>query len=165
MLRSRKMLSVSFRTDAGTKSVDLGPGEGNLTISGLEAGDVSAIPVMDRGTFYELVEGPDNAPTFSITVYHDTELTDGSAARVADAVRKTGYYSGETTADPGGQVWTGDVVAVCTHPGTGDVDTILLSNCRLVMDFAEAEAPNTLTINGTAYGKGSSERPVVITST
>jgi hypothetical protein len=80
-----------------------------------------------------------------------------------DAILGTGHYSGETTADPGGVVWTGDVVVVVNR--SGSVDTFTLNNCRLVVDYAEAQEANTLTINGTAYGKGSSERPVVITST
>ena len=160
--RTRKMVAVSFRTDAATKSVDLGPGEGNFSISALEGGMVEAIPVMDRGTFDELVEGDDKAITWSITVHHDATLTNGAATRVMDAILGTGYYSGETTADPGGVVWTGDVVVTVTR--SGSVDTFALNNCRLLVDYAEAQDANTLTINGTAYGKGSSERPVVITS-
>ena len=161
-IRTHKMLGLVARTDAGTKSVTMGPGEGNLSISGLEAGMVTAIPVMNRGTFYQHVEGPDKEIPFSITILHDTTLTNASAVRVADAVLGTGFYTGETTADPGGTVWTMDFVATVTR--AGEVDAYALNNCRVTFDYGEAEAGNTLTINGIARGKGASERAVVITS-
>lgn len=160
--RTRKMVAVTFQTAAATKSVTLGPTEGNLSISGLEAGDVAAVQVMNRGQHYALVEGNDKAVTFTITVIHDTTLTN-AASRVMDAIRGTGNYSGETSADAAAVVWTGNVLAVVTRGA--EVDTITLKNCRLVCDYAEAEGGNTLTINGTAYGLGASGRPVTIAST
>lgn len=161
-IRHYKLGAASFQDAAGTLSVTFGPGEGNFAIDELEAGDVEATAIYNRGTFLQLVEGQDKAPSWSITVLHNETLTNGASARIFDAVRKTGAFASKTTADPGGLVWTGNVILTVTH--NGSVDTFTLNNCRLKVAYAEAKEGNTLTLSGIAYGLGGSARPVVVAS-
>ena len=152
-IRTLKHGVATFSDAAAAKSVALSPGEGNFSISEMQAGNVESIPVMNRGTFLELVEGAEVPVEFSITILHNTALTTAGTSRVLDAVRGTGNYSGVTSADPGAIVWTGNITVVYTR--SGSTDTFTLTNCRLKAGYTEAAEGNAITISGTAYGTGS----------
>ncbi len=146
---------VTFTTGASTKSLALSPGEGNFTLSAVQAGNKAAINVFNRGTFYERVDGAEEPITGTITVLMDGAHTAAGSARLMDAVRGTGYYAGETTDDPGGIVWSGLVTIV--HTRVAAVQTITLANVRLRADFAEGAEGNTFTISFEACGNGSGD--------
>lgn len=151
-IRTLKHGVVTFATAAGTKSVALAPGPGNFTISEVKAGNCAAIPIQNRGVHHEWGIGPEEPVEFSITILHDTTLTNASAVRVWDAILGTGYYSGETTADAGAVVWTGNITLVVTRAGS--VDTHTFRNVHLKAGYSENEAGNEITISGTAVGNG-----------
>lgn len=143
---------LTFSDGAATVSTELSPGVGDFSISGLEEGNVEAVPVYGRGVFLGVVKGNEKAYSGSITVFHDDKST--GTNKILDAVMKLNSYSGKTTKDPEGVLWTGDLVWVGTDDG-GIVDTYTLTNCRLVVDYSEGQPTNTYTVNFTAYGTGS----------
>jgi hypothetical protein len=135
------------------------PGAMDLSIDGLQAGQVEALPVMSNGTFLELVEGDDVPVTFSITMLHDGKLIDASTGKPLNMALKLGTYASGTTKDPGGLVWTVDVVVTLTRSAV--TSTITLRNCRLTATYATAKEGNTIALSGTAYGTGSA-RPATV---
>lgn len=138
----------------------LGPGAGNLTIGAIQAGLVEATPVYNRGTFLELVEGQQQAVEVGLELFQDgkVSLAAGAANSPSDLVLKKGDLAAGTTVDPGGQVWTVDIVLVMTRAGV--TSTCTIKNCRCSMAWSEALEGNKLAISGTAYGTGST-LPVV----
>lgn len=146
---------VTFTTGASTKSLALSPGEGNFTISKIQAGNKGAINIFNRGTFLERVDGPEEPVSGTITILTDGVHTAAGSARPLDMVMGTGYYSGETTDDPGGIVWSGIITVV--HTRAAAVQTFTLTNVRLTADFAEGAEGNTLTLNYEACGNGTGD--------
>lgn len=150
-VRTRKMVAVTFKDGTGSPiSATLGPGPGDVKISGMEQGGVEALPIYNRGTFLELVEGDQKQITFAITIYHNQDLT--AAASPVAALLKTNDFSSGVTKDPGGVVWTGNLEVVVTRSAV--TDTFTLINCRCSFDYSEGKEGNTITINGTGYGNG-----------
>lgn len=135
------------------------PGNMDLSLEGLQAGQVEGIAVLSNGTFLEMVEGDDVPVTFSITLLHDGKLIDNSTGKPLNMALKLGTYASGTTKDPGGLVWSVDVVVTMTRSGVSS--TITLRNCRLTASFATAKEGNTISLSGTAYGTGAL-RPVTI---
>ena len=147
-----------FTTGAVTKSVALSPGEGNFSISEVQGGNSEAIPVQNRGVHYSLVKGAEVPVEFSITIMHDGALTSAGTSKPWDAIFGTGNYSGETTDDPGGVVWTGLVTLVSTTTTpAASVHTHTFVNARLKGSYSEAIGGNTITLSGTAYGNGTGD--------
>ena len=140
--------------------VNLAPGPGDFSISGLEHNLTEALPVYNRGTYYEAVEGSDKGVEFSLTVYHEGALVDGGTDTVMNMVMKQGTFSAGTTTDAGGVVWMVDIVFTATRSGV--TSTITLNNCRVMVSYTEDANGNQLQISGTAYGTGTTSRPVVI---
>ena len=99
-VRTRKMIAVTLTTGSA-RSLTLDTYPGDINVSGLQAGQADAVPVLDRGTFAELVESDDTFPTASITVHHDGRLTDAVTAKIADMILKQGAASADTTIEPG----------------------------------------------------------------
>lgn len=150
-VRTRKMVAVTFKDGTGSPiSATIGPGPGDVKISGLEQGGVEAVAIYNRGTFLELVEGDQKQITFSITIYHNQDLT-ATGSPVA-ALLKTNDFTSGVTKDPGGAVWTGNLEVVVTRSAV--TDTFTLINTRCSFDYSEGKEGNTITINGTAYGNG-----------
>jgi hypothetical protein len=152
--------SIIGKDATGTPiDVDLAPGPGNMSIQGMEAGMVEGLPVYNRGTFYELVEGSQKGISFSIEVLQEGKFAaDGSTNRPGDLVLKAGTFASGTTTDPGGQVWAVDIVLTMTRNAVTSICT--LKNCRVLVDFSEDANGNKVSISGTAYGTGST-LPVV----
>ncbi len=149
---TRKHGVVKLKDATGTPiEVTLGPGVGDFSISGVEAGNVEMVPVYNRGTYLEGVDGDEKQITGSITLYHDGDLTDASTKQPWDGVTKTGALASGVTTDPGGTgaSWTTDIVATWTRNAV--VHTITLLTCRCVLDYGEAKEGNTITINFTCY--------------
>jgi hypothetical protein len=143
--------AVVFQTaDATPIVVTLGPGLGSFSVAGLEAGQAEAIPVLDRGSFLELVEGDDTFPTGAIEVMQDGALTSSVTEKPMDAVMKEGKFSSGATSDAGGQVWTGAIVYTGTRAGVAT--TITLPNCRMKLDFGEKKEGNGFAISFICYG-------------
>lgn len=136
----------------------------DVTIAGIEQNGCEVIKVMNNGTFYELVEGPQKEVPFSITIYQDGELVDGSTAKPMNFVTKAGTVAAGVTGDPGGTggVWTvAQVVLTSTRNAVTTVET--LTNCRLIAERVIDPAGNQIKISGIAYGTGST-LPYVVTS-
>jgi hypothetical protein len=131
-------------------------GVGNFVHDPLQAGCVEATAVYSRGTFVELVEGQQQSIGFSLELYMDGKFTGGagSTASPADMPLKQGdYLTAGTTRDPGGVVWTGDLVVTMTRNGVTSICT--LTNGRFTVQNTEDPGGNKIAINGTAYGTGS----------
>jgi len=147
---------ANIKNSAGTRSVELGPGPGNFAINGLEAGNVGALAVYNRGTFLEHVEGPENEITGTITVLHDGALTAAGVAKWFDGILKTGLWASDATKDPGGLVWTVDLELVGTRNAA--VETHTLINCRVrISSYSEGEGGNEAVVEYTARGTGSGD--------
>lgn len=138
----------------------LAPGPGNLSIGAVQAGQVEATAVYNRGTFLELVEGQQQSVEVSIELMQDGKVSgaSGSTASPADLVLKKGDLLSGTTVDPGGVVWTCTLVLVMTRNGV--TSTCTITNWRGTVAFTEDAAGNKLSFSGTAYGTGST-LPVV----
>lgn len=150
-VRTRKHVSIKFKDATATPiEVTLGPGPGDFKASGMEQGDVEALPVYNRGTFLELVEGDQKQYSLSMSIYHNQDLT--AAGSPVAALMKTNDFSAGVTKDPGGVVWTGNIEVTVTRAGVTDVFTYI--NCRLSFDYGEAKEANTISISGTGYGNG-----------
>lgn len=139
--------TVVLSDDTGTPiTVTAGPGPGDLSITGLSEADTAATKILDRGSYQELVYGDDNEVSFSLSIYHDGDLTGTS---VLDAIRKTGNFSAGVTVDPGGLVWALDVTVTMTRNAV--TNTYVLNTCRLTTDWSEAISGNTFKISGICY--------------
>lgn len=148
---THKHITVTFADGTGTPiTATFGPGPGDVKVSGIEQGGVEAVAVMNRGTFLELVEGDQKQMAFSISVYHAQDLT--AAASPTAAILKTNDFASGVTKDPGGVVWTGNVIVTATRSTVTNVLTLI--NCRCMFDYTEGKEGNTISISGTAYGNG-----------
>lgn len=142
-----------------TSVVELGPGKGDLTISGIEAAalggsvQTEAVVVEDRGNFLELVEGKQTYPTVSLNIVHRGVLTDATNRIAIDTLLNRGKVLAavDTTVDPGGIVWTSDWYWIGTRAGVSARWDI--GNVRGKLDsYTETAEGNTMAISGTAYG-------------
>lgn len=144
----RHVASVKFKTSA--KSCTFSPGGKEFSIEGLEEGGIEAIALIVDGDFYEWLPGAQTEKTFSTTVFHEGELTDGSTATLYDALMKTGSFAADTTIDPGGLVWTGNIEIILTR-GAVSV-TVTLPNVRLNLNYIASLQGNTMPVSGRWYG-------------
>ena len=154
--------SVAIHDQAGTINATLGPGPGNFQISDMEEGAAQSVPVPNRGTLLELAEGDDlglEGVPFSIEIHHDGVITSGGSSRPVDAILKTGQWSGKTTGDAGGVVWTTKLVVTFTRNAV--TVTCTLYNCRCKFSYAEDGTANKITISGLAHGITGSYDPYV----
>ena len=144
---TRKHVSLQLKDATGTPLTrTIGPGPGDFTFDGLEAANVEALPVYNRGTFYELVAGDDKQISCSVTIYSDGDQT---GASVLDAVLQTGDWASATTQDPGGVVFTADWLVTVTRGAV--TNTYTLNNVRTIAKFTEAKEGNTWAFTGTCY--------------
>ena len=146
---TRKHITVEI-LDGASLDVEAGPGEGDFSLDPLEAGNVEALPVMDRGTFDGFIEGDDLVQSFSITVALKKEtLTNELADRILDAIRKTGFWASATTTDPNATVHALKVRVTITDGST--TATITLPCCRIRGSLTESKEAFTLSISGTNH--------------
>ena len=139
--------TVTLKDGTGTPiTVTVGPGPGDMTISGFMEGDTTITKILNRGDYQESVYADDNEVPFTITIYHNGDLTGSS---VLDAILKTGSFSAGVTVDPGGVVWALDVLVTMTRGAV--TNTYTLNTCRLTTDWSEAISGNTFKISGTCY--------------
>ena len=157
-----KHAAITGKDAAGTPvSLLLSPGPADFSMDDLEAGLYEAIPVMNAGNFLELVEGPQKAIGWSLSLFQDGKLTDLSTGKPYDLAMKQGVFAAGTTADPGAIVWTADVVLVLTRSAV--TSTVTLKNNRIKAGFALAQDGNKISMTGTAYGTGvGGTLPVVV---
>ena len=160
-VRTRKMIGMTLETGSARQLV-LDTYEGDVTISGLEAGGVAAVPILDRGTYAESVEGDDSFPTLAVTLKHDGRLTDAVSQKIADMLMKQGAASADATTDPGQRVWMLKIVVNVTYPG-GGVDLITACNARPKWDYTAAAEGNNLSLSFDCYRDGAGADPIVIT--
>lgn len=154
-VKTSKHASVVFKDGAGSPlTYTASPTPMDLKIDGLEGDLDEAIKVMNNGVFLELVDGPQKEFPWSLTIYHDGKLIDGSNGKPLNAVLKQGAWAAATTGDPGAVVWTLAEV-VCTLTRGSAVDTVTIRNSRIVAGFELSPDGNKITISGIAYGKGS----------
>jgi hypothetical protein len=143
---------VYIELASGASSVlELRPGAGNLSISGLRANQTEEIPVMDRNEFLELVEGAQTFPTWTLTLIHDGSLTSTTNRTAFDSMLKTGAAASESSMDAGGQVHTGKIYWIGSRSGAAS--RIDLPNNTFVVDYGEAAEGNTISASGTSYGR------------
>jgi|APGre2960657404_1045060.scaffolds.fasta_scaffold03080_3 hypothetical protein len=151
-VRTRKHVAVTIADATGTPiTATLGPGPGDVKLTGMEQGGVEGIGVYNRGTFLEMVEGDQKQLSFSISIYHNQDLT--AAASPVAGILKTNDFASGVTKDPGGVVWGVNVIAVVTRSAVTDTFTFI--NCRISFDYSEGKEGNMITITGTCYGDGS----------
>ena len=140
-------MTVSVKDGTGTPlTAILGPGPGDMTFGSLEEGNKAATKVLNRGSFQELVYGEDNEVPFSITCHM---VGDQTGESVTDALLKTGNFASAVTMDPGGLVYTLDILVSGTRGAV--TNTYTLNNCRTVAKFTESKEGNTWSFSGTCY--------------
>jgi len=158
---TRKMVAMVLETGSANQYT-LDTYEGDVSISGMEAGFTEAVPVLDRGTYVGAVEGDDTFPTLTVTIKHDGRLTDAVTQKIGDMLLGQGAVSGDTTTDPEGRVWMLKVIVTLTYPG-GGVDTFTANNARFASDYAASNDGNTLSLTFTCYRDGSANDPILLT--
>ena len=132
-------------------AIELRPGAGNLSISGLRPNQTEAVPVMDRGELLELVQGSQTFPTWTLTLMHDGSLTSMSNRTVLDGLLQSGLYASEASMDAGGQVYTAKIWWEGSRAGAAS--RIELPNNDFTVDYGEAAEGNTISVSGTSYGR------------
>lgn len=147
--RKHGVVKLYDNTPTTPLEVEVKPGEGNFTISGIEEGGWNAESVKDRGAHYEWVYTQEAEVTWSITIMHDGDLTDASTTRVMDFAKGTGAFADGVSFDSG-EVWTGKVEGTWTAHGL--VHTLNQTDCRVTAEYAEGETGNTITLNGRGFG-------------
>lgn len=148
--RTHRDVTVTLLDATATPiTVEVGPGPGDLKMSGMNEADKEAVKVLDRGGFMELVYGDDVEVSFSITVYHAGGLS--AAGAVHAALDKAGdFASGVSTETNGTDVWCLNMKVVIVKGGV--TNTFTLSKCRISWDYAESKDANTISLSGTCYG-------------
>jgi hypothetical protein len=90
---TRRLTSVRFE-GANASGMTIGPGEGNLTMSGLNAENAEHQPVYDRDLHDGFTLGRVRIQEGSITVEQKNEaITHATSARVNDFVMHTGSFA------------------------------------------------------------------------
>jgi hypothetical protein len=144
---NRRNTSVTIKDGAGSPlSRTVGPGPGDWKAGSLEHGNYKALPVLDRGAFYELTPGDDNEIQVSGSIFVDGDQTGTS---VIDAFLKTGDWASATTTDPGGTTWAFTMVIIENYGGV--TNTYTFSKCRGTASWSEADQ-NKLDFAVTCYG-------------
>lgn len=158
--------NVTFHIDDGaSKTMTTGPGDGLFTFSGIQEGDHEVVEVKNRGNHLALIEGDQEPIEFSIvvTIGTATSLTDATADRILDAVRKTGNWASATSKETiGCSVWAFQIRIVMAD-SCGKSNTITFAKVRAKADKEMTDEGLRLTINCTAYGDGSGGPAYTIT--
>lgn len=154
--RPKSRLDGKIEIINGTPTtVEVAVEEGNLALSGLNAGQRNVVVVEDRGSFATLINGAQKYPTFSLTVYM-RDLVDGAYNTLFGICTRTGAFAaaagtlGTATAIP----YTVDLrwTVEGTDHGDGSDHVALFEDCRIDdVNLQEGEI-NTITISGTCYG-------------
>lgn len=147
---TRRHMSVELQDSTGAHAITVPSGEGDVSISNLNAGGVEAVPVYNRGCFEGMVTGDDSTHDFSVTCrIARTALTVGTQQSIMDALLYLGDWSDATTPDQLGDINSHRVVIRLSNTGSTS-SIILLENARLTGTFTDGEIV-TLAISGTCY--------------
>ena len=160
-VRTRKMVAVTLETGSA-RTLVLDTYQGDTSLSGNQQGYVEGLPILDRGTYAESVEGDDQFPTHTVTLWHDGKLTDAVTAAILDMLNKQGAAAADVTTDQGNVTWHLKVTITVTHPA-GGVDTYTLGNARVTWDYAAAADGNTISLSMTCYRPSGGADPIVWT--
>ena len=155
---SRDVTITVYDGAASPKSASFGNGSGLFDIPGLDAGNFEVVEVKNRQQHLALLKGESKTYEFSteITVANVNDLTNASAHRMLDAIRKTGDWASGTSVETiGCGVWAVKVVISMSN-ACGASATITLPKCRLTGDLSMSEEGMRLTVNGTCF-----ESPVI----
>jgi hypothetical protein len=150
---SRDVTLTIYDGAASPKSASFGNGSGLFDIPGLDAGNFEVVEVKNRQQHLALLKGESKTYEFSteITVADVADLTNASAHRILDAIRKTGDWASATSVETiGCGVWAVKVVISMSNT-CGASATITLPKCRLTGDLSMTEEGLRLTVNGTCY--------------
>jgi hypothetical protein len=137
--------------------LELTPGEGNFTMSGLRPNQIEPIMVMNRGVPFERVEGDRVPVTGSLTVLMNGPLNSATNITILDMLLKRGLHASGagTAASPAANQTTTDAGGVVPAlqlrfqilRGAVMVAEVTLPDCTFSVDTAEAQAGNTMSIN------------------
>jgi len=137
----------------GTKSVLLGPGSGEFSLSNLMEAGRGTATVMDHGKLDGRVYTDEVENEWSVTVnLPNRSIVHATEARVLNAVLKTGLFEGAQTTDPGGQVWA-PALRVKLEDEVGNIDWILCPSNRVSAELGIATDNSSLTLSGSNLGK------------
>jgi len=136
--------------DGAALSFVLPAGEGGISMSNIVEGNAEAVALYSRSAFEGMVKGQDSTQEGSITVRLPAQdLTDASAARLLDVVRKAGTFAAATTMDPFGVMWAVAIYIDITD-GTSTAQ-IVLPCARISASIEEAQEGDTVEISFTNY--------------
>ena len=139
--------TVTFR--AGATTLVVGPGEGNFTISEMNASNKDVVQKHDRGAHDGWVETIDKTQDWSITIEMENQTqTSAVAGRIQDWLRKTNYYSGLTSVSS--DTWAFEVVWAMNDGTTTSTCTLPENVAAYVL--AEVVEGNTIAISGRNAG-------------
>lgn len=158
---TRAMVTMELITGSG-RVVDVGPWEGDVSISGIVEGYKDVVDMMDRGAYSGAVYGDDTFPEISVTIRHQGRLTSAAKATISDTILRAGKVlaDGDVTTDPEGQVWhLGARITVTAPDG---VDVIYAPNARPSYDYSSGDK-NTIALKLTAKRDATGADPISIT--
>lgn len=158
---SNKHARVTIEDNNGASTrVELGPGPGDFQCSEIVAGQCEELPIMDRESFVELIDGTQIFPTFSLSIFLNGSNADSTERKAINAVLGQGPYATDAaapspapagvTTDPGGTVWCTKIRWTATRKGI--IAGWELSNCRIKVSFNEAKDGCKYSFSGTCYG-------------
>lgn len=139
----------SVQVITGSRTVTVSPGGKTLTIDGISADDRDAVAILADGEFLEWAPGESKEKTISLQVYQEGTLTDGTNARVMDAIRGTGLFAGDTKVDPGNVVWTTHLRVNFSRDGVSAY--LQCNNVRWDGGLQTQQAGNIIPLSGRFY--------------
>lgn len=137
---------------SGEQSVELGPGDGALSISNLMEGNRETVTVINHGRLDGRVYGDEVEQEWSLTLQlRNQAIVSATEARVLNAILKTGLFADAQTTDPGGQVWA-PYLLVRLLDEVGNVEWIRLPSVRVSAELGIAAEGATLSLSGSNIG-------------
>lgn len=154
---SKHITSVVLKDATGSPiTYTVSPTPMDLTLGEWEQNGCEYLKVMNNGVYFEGVEGDQIELPWSITIYQDGKLVDGSTGKPFNFVTKAGTVSAGVTGDPGGTgaPWTINQVVI-TETRNAVTTTITLTNSRVKASYTADKNGNQIKLSGIAYGTGS----------
>lgn len=140
---SRRITSVRFEDAAGL-GMPVGPGEGNLTMSEVNAEFAEHQPVYDRDQHDGFTLGQDQVQECTITVQQKNEtLTEAALARINDFILKRGLFAAAVSVDP--TIWAWKTIVTYNDGTTSTTRT--LPKCEGGIASTEGQPANTFEIS------------------
>jgi len=139
--------------DNGINTLTIQYEAGDLSLSGVNQGQVEHTKYLDRGELGSIRRTNRSFPTGSFSCQM-TEFSDASNTNIWDLVNKTGAFSAAvSTLGANADLYTLKITLVVEGSNFGDPSdhTLEMDDCRCTIDFSEGD-PSSFTINFEVLG-------------